>query len=167
MENKFEKDFIDLFRSKIYQRCKILVNDMRPVVTQVKLFVDNILLSPEKGDGSYTYRISNIVDLIVDIENNKLKNHEWLLCTNQDVNNTLITFDIDNVNTVFSGNKKEFKKLMEDSSIENYPKELFGKGLVCLIECVEDILNGEEIKEDVEIFELFKIGNNGENNVII
>lgn len=167
MVNKFEKEFTESLRAKIYEKCKILINDMTPVVTQVKMFVENILLSPEKGDGSYTYRISNSVDLLVVIDNGKLKSHEWILCTNQKVDNTMINFDIDNVNAVFSTCKKTFKKLMMDSSIENYPKELFGKAFVCFIDCVSDVLKGDDIKEEIEIYELFKLGNNGENNVII
>lgn len=47
-----------------------------------------------------------------------------------------------------------------------FPKDLYGKALVVLAETVTDFINKETLFEEMDIFELFKLGNNGENNII-
>lgn len=168
MASKFEKEFEMKFRKKIYERCSILINDMEPVIKEVRLFIDKILSSPLMGDDRYTYRISNIIDYSILVQDERIEEKDWRICLNDNVVGTLILIDFENIEKVFK--KKQKKELLrileEEEEIIGFPEELLGKAFICFVETAGDILKGEAINDDEPVFDIFIMSNNGENNIV-
>lgn len=162
----FEYKFTLYFRSKIFENCRILVNDMEPVISAVDLFIKNILLSPEGDSSEITYRISKGVDLYVKKQNGTIKKYKWFRCTNQELDNDIIELDINNINEFFDSFRKEYFKTLKENNILEYPKELFGKAFVCCIEAISDYLEVMNIEGEEDIYNIFKLSNNGDCNIL-
>lgn len=167
MLSKFEKEFELKFRAKIFERCSILINDMGPVIKEIKIFIDKILSSPLMGDDRYTYRISNIIDYSILVQDEEIKEYDWRICLNDNVEGTLIFIDFENIEKVFKKKqKKELMGLLEEENINDFPEDLLGKAFICFIETVDDILKGEPIQDEQSLFDIFIMSNNGDNNIV-
>lgn len=166
MSNKNDFRYnLDLnFRCKIFERCKVLVNDISPVIKELELFIKNILLSPSTGDSKIIYRI-NSIELYKETKNDMIKEFKWELNTNQDSEAEIIELTLDNIQELFEEKKKDFMKTLQDEEID-FPLVLFGKVFICFADTISDYLNKDNLIEKQDVYNILVLDNNGENNII-
>lgn len=163
-KNDFKYNMDLNFRCKIFKNCKVLVNDMKPVIKELDLFIKNILLSPTPGDSKIIYRI-NSIELYKETKNEIIKEFKWELNTNQDCEEEIIELNMETIQELFNDKKKEFLKLLQDEEVD-FPEVLFGKVFICFSEMISDYLNKTELIDKHEIYNILTLDNNGENNII-
>lgn len=169
MKNKcddFEYAFTLYFRHKIYEKCKVLVNDMAPVISELNVFIKEVLLNTEKEDSCVTYRVLDILDLYVEVKNSTIKRYKWFINTDQLLNNDIIEINYENVNSIFKSETKNFKSKLKEENIIDFPKELLYKTFVCFIETVGYYLEKIEVEEDINIYDIITLSTNGNNNIV-
>ena len=60
----------------------------------------------------------------------------------------------------------KLKELQEKEGIVDFPKDLYGKAFMILAITVTELLNKSELHEEMNLFDIFTISNNGNNNII-
>lgn len=155
------EEFIDLYRYNVYNRCRILVNEFTDVAKEIRLFVD-LKVKPYMTEKELTKVIFDGIELRKEDDNFVWSIHD----KNELKESGAKEFTLDEINSKFKGKKEFLKSLEEEYGIDMFPKDLYGKALVVLAETVTDFINKETLFEEMDIFELFKLGNNGENNII-
>ena len=159
--NDFEKRFDYYLCSVIYQNMKIMVNDINPIIEALKIFIDDIVLTP-KNDVRLVYRLSPFEIYINGDENIK----EYRIDNNQNYDCTIINLDVNNVTSYFKDEKNMyFDKLKEKDII--IPKELYGTLFVCLILSINHYIeNNIEFMEEINIHDMFIFSSVDGHNVI-
>ena len=159
--NDFEKRFDYYLCSVIYQNMKIMVNDINPIIEALKIFIDDIVLTP-KNDVILVYRLSPFEIYINGDENIK----EYRIDNNQNYDCTIINLDVNNVASYFKDEKNMyFDKLKEKDII--IPKELYGTLFVCLILSINHYIeNNIEFMEEMNIHDMFIFSSVDGHNVI-
>jgi len=125
----------------IYDELKILVNDIKPVIGALDIFINDIILTPKEN---IVYRVDNI-EVYVD-ENMQ----EFRLNDNQNYMCSVINLDIINVQKYFKDEKDDYFNKLKEKDI-NIPQELYGNIFICSLKAVEYFVNKKEI-DDVDMF---------------
>ena len=159
--NDFEKRFDYYLCSVIYQNMKIMVNDINPIIEALKIFIDDIVLTP-KNDVRLVYRLSPFEIYINGDENIK----EYRIDNNQNYDCTIINLDVNNVASYFKDEKNMyFDKLKEKDII--IPKELYGTLFVCLIISINHYIESNtKFMEEINIHDMFIFSSVDGHNVI-
>lgn len=159
--NDFEKRFDYYLCSVIYQNMKIMVNDINPIIEALKIFIDDIVLTP-KNDVRLVYRLSPFEIYINGDENIK----EYRIDNNQNYDCTIINLDVNNVASYFKDEKnKYFDKLKEKDII--IPKELYGTLFVCLILSINHYIESNtKFMEEINVHDMFIFSSVDGHNVI-
>lgn len=159
--NDFEKRFDYYLCSMIYQNMKIMVNDINPIIEALKIFIDDIVLTP-KNDVILVYRLSPFEIYINGNENIK----EYRIDNNQNYDCTIINLDINNVASYFKDEKNMyFDKLKEKDII--IPKELYGTLFVCLILSINHFIESNtKFMEEINVHDMFIFSSVDGHNVI-
>ena len=155
-------DIKEYFRYRLYNNCRILVNNLNDVISEVSMFLNNKIykflneqdeykrfvvcgiMIEREDDGNIKWRI---------LEQNEVAADADILLLNED--NIVEKFkDVDYVN-----NLKE--------TFENYPKELYGLSFISFMETMEYFLmNDKLIEEELNVFDICKLYSNTSNNII-
>jgi hypothetical protein len=140
---------------------KIMVNDINPIIEALKIFIDDIVLTP-KNDVRLVYRLSPFEIYINGDENIK----EYRIDNNQNYDCTIINLDLNNVASYFKDEKNMyFDKLKEKDII--IPKELYGTLFVCLILSINHYIESNiEFMEEINIHDMFIFSSVDGHNVI-
>ena len=150
----------EVYRYNIYKECHILVNDMNDVIEEVKLFLDNVVYPYLKNEDKPNKII--IDDISIRYEDNEII---WSIVLPGQINDDGICIDIYNVKEVFNVNDEYIKIVKEKYS--DFPKELFIKSWMMFMKSLSTIIFSETIiNEELNVFDICKIGNNGHNNVV-
>ena len=159
--NDFEKRFDYYLCSVIYQNMKIMVNDINPIIEALKIFIDDIVLTP-KNDVRLVYRLSPFEIYINGDENIK----EYRIDNNQNYDCTIINLDVNNVASYFKDEKNMyFDKLKEKDII--IPKELYGTLFVCLILNINHYIESNtKFMEEINVHDMFIFNSVDGHNVI-
>ena len=134
--NDFEKRFDLYLCSMIFQKMKIMVNDMNPIIESLKIFINDIILSP-KNDVRLVYRLSPF-EIYIDMDEN-IK--EYRIDNDQKYDCTIINLDLNNVASYF----KEEKESNEDQEESIDDMQHTSKGSKSFI---EQMMKDEENEED-------------------
>ena len=140
---------------------KIMVNDINPIIEALKIFIDDIVLTP-KNDVRLVYRLSPFEIYINGDENIK----EYRIDNNQNYDCTIINLDVNNVASYFKDEKNMyFDKLKEKDII--IPKELYGTLFVCLILSINHYIESNtKFMEEINVHDMFIFNSVDGHNVI-
>lgn len=155
------EEFMDLYRYRIFERCKIMVNDLTDVFKEIDLFIEKRVKLYLRDKG-YSKLIIDGIELRYEEDNFVWSIHD----KNELVDPNAKEILFDDVNKTFKAGKEFLKYIDEEEGIILFPKELYGKALVVLAETTSEFIQREELIEEMEISNIFKIGNNGVNNII-
>lgn len=155
------EEFIDLYRYKIYNKCNILVNDLSDILKEVKLFINDKII-PFLIEEDYTKLVFDGIELVQTDDNFIWSVHDKDELV--DFNSKQIT--IDEINNLFKGEKEFLNNLEKDHGIELFPKDLYGKAFMIFAETVTEFLESRELYSNIDLFGIFKLDNNGHNNII-
>jgi hypothetical protein len=147
----------NVYRFKLYEECRILVNDLTDVITELKTFIDKKFYPFVKEEGKRVV-VSNIE---ISFENNKFV---WRLFDRNDLDENVIKLNRYDIEDKFPGKDEYFIEIRQ--TLENYPKAFYCYSFICFIDTIEHVLKGEELKETYEVFDICKIEFNGENNIV-
>ena len=148
----------ELYRYNIYKECRILVNDMNDVIEEVKLFLDSVV---------YPYLKNGNGPIIVDNISIRFENDEiiWSIVLPDQIIDEGLYIDVYNVKETFNVNDEYVEIVKEKYS--DFPKELFVKSWMMFMKSLSTIIFSETIiNEELNVFDICKIGNNGHNNVV-
>jgi hypothetical protein len=148
----------ELYRYNIYKECRILVNDMNDVIEEVKLFLDSVV---------YPYLKNGNSPIIVDNISIRFEDDEiiWSIVLPDQIIDEGLYIDIYNVKETFNVNDEYVEIVKEKYS--DFPKELFVKSWMMFMKSLSTIIFSETIiNEELNVFDICKIGNNGHNNVV-
>lgn len=154
------------FRSTIFDTCRVLINDMTPVIKELQLFIKDILLSPDKRDGKIIYRADSI-ELYKETKNDMIKEFKWSLNTNQDPDDDteIVELNLNNIQSLFKEKKKEFFKKLKDEEID-FPATMYGLVFICFSKLISEELKQKELIGEQNVYNIITLDNNGENNII-
>lgn len=125
----------------IYNELKILINNIKPVIKALDMFINDIILTPKEN---IVYRVDNI-EIYID-ENMQ----EFRINDNQNYICSVINLDTSNVQKYFKDEKDDYFNKLKEKDI-NIPQELYGNLFVCSLKAVEYFVDKKEI-DDVDIF---------------
>jgi hypothetical protein len=148
-------DIKEYFRFRIYENSRILVNNMKDVISETQIFLDEKI-----------YPLINEQRLIIEEielskENDKII---WRIIEKDEINNTpTLYIDSNNITELIDVDYiKNIKEKMED-----YPKELCGISLLSFMETINHFVYSEEKIDDVyNVFDICMLSSNNNNNVV-
>ena len=158
--NDFEKRFDLYLCSMIFQKMKIMVNDMNPIIESLKIFINDIILSP-KNDVRLVYRLSPF-EIYIDMDEN-IK--EYRIDNDQKFDCTIINLDLNNVASYFKEEKESYFDKLKELNI-NIPNELYGTSFICFISAINYFIENVKFTEEVNIHDIFIFSSINEQNVI-
>lgn len=158
--NDFEKRFDLYLCSMIFQKMKIMVNDMNPIIESLKIFINDIILSP-KNDVRLVYRLSPF-EIYIDMDEN-IK--EYRIDNDQKYDCTIINLDLNNVASYFKEEKESYFDKLKELNI-NIPNELYGTAFICFIAAINYFIENVKFTEEVNIHDIFIFSSINEQNVI-
>ena len=148
-------DIKEYFRFRVYENSRILVNNMKDVISEAQIFLEKKiypLVNEQRviiEEIELVHEDNKIVWRIV--EKNELNNIPTLYI---DGNSIVELLDVDYV--------KEIKEKLND-----YPKELCGFSLLSFMETINHFVYSEEKVDDIyNVFDICMLANNGNNNVV-
>jgi hypothetical protein len=150
------EDFKNLFRHMLYKHCNILVNDLSEVIDEVSTFIHEKVepYIKESGDRLVVHGIELIYD------DNKII---WKLFDGDFTNVLLVDFS--NIDYIFEDKGEYILKIKQ--KYEHYPKEFYNKSFFAFMDALADLVYSSEfIEEELNVFDLCILHNNGENNII-
>ena len=147
----------NVYRFKLYEECRILVNDLTDVIKELKMFVEKKFY-PFVKEEEKRIVISNIE---ITFENDKFV---WRLFDRNDIDENVLRIDRFNIRDIFPGIDEYIIEVRQ--TLEKYPKELYCYSFICFIDTIEHILKGEELKETYSVFDICKVEFNGEINIV-
>jgi hypothetical protein len=149
-------DFKEYFRYRIYDNCRILVNNLDDVIHEVKTFVEKVIYP----NISETNRIV-IEGISLMNENNKIT---WNLVEPNEITNiSTIRLDKDNILEIFD--KETYAKDFDMN--EGYPKVLYGLSFISFMETIAYFMIQDNlINEATNIFDICILSSNGVNNIV-
>lgn len=156
-----KEEFMDLYRYRIFEKCKIMVNDLTDVFKEIDLFIEKRVKLYLRDKG-YSKLIFDGIELRVEDEQFVWSVHD----KDELIDPNAKEITIEEVNKKFKAGKEFLKYIDEEEGIILFPKELYGKALMILAETTSEFIQREVLIEEMDIFGIFKIGNNGENNII-
>lgn len=151
------EEIINLLRFKIYNECNVLVIDLSQVIEEIKSFINEKIYG-YYDENEFDKMIFGSVELYKEIDKFKWQYHnkEIISETND------IEIRLNEINDLFKG-KDEF---YDKHGLLNFPKTLYGNAFMCLMLVISDILESSKLWDETDIFEIFKLHNNGEFNYI-
>lgn len=158
--NDFEKRFDLYLCSMIFQKMKIMVNDMNPIIESLKIFINDIILSP-KNDVRLVYRLSPF-EIYIDMDEN-IK--EYRIDNDQKYDCTIINLDLNNVASYFKEEKESYFDKLKELNI-NIPNELYGTSFICFIAAINYFIENVKFTEEVNIHDILIFSSINEQNVI-
>lgn len=151
------EEIINLLRFKIYNECNVLVIDLSQVIEEIKSFINEKIYG-YYDENEFDKMIFGSVELYKEIDKFKWQYHnkEIISETND------LEIRLNEINDLFKG-KDEF---YDNHGLLNFPKTLYGNAFMCLMLVISDILESSKLWDETDIFEIFKLHNNGEFNYI-
>lgn len=151
----------DYYRFKLYENCRILVNNLNDPIKEVSMFLDKII---------YPFIINNedyeriVVDNIeISYENEKIV---WRIVENNELN-IKITKELNVFNIIDLLKDKEDYINEIKNSMNDFPKELFGLSFISFMQTISHFIYSDELIDDIiNVFDICMISNNGNNNVV-
>lgn len=155
MDNKVK----ELYRYNVYKDCRVLVNDMKDVISELKLFLNDIV---------YPYLLNEENHNKIIVDNISIENDDgdirWSIVLTEPIDD-VIFIDKDIVKDVLVVDDKYVEKVKEQYS--DFPKELFAYSWISFMKTLSTIIFGDTIiNEEINVFDICKLGNNGHNNVV-
>lgn len=151
----------DLFRYKLFTNCRILVNDMTPIIKFTQDFIYEKVIP-------YVKEVEGCDRLVFDGIEVRIENEQivWSQYKKDDLYEVVTTkVKKDNLNELFGNGEDIIDNLKAQDII--VPKELYGNSFLCLAEVITDILYKEKLVGDVyNIYNIFMLSDNGSNNII-
>lgn len=151
----------DYYRFKIYENCRILVNNLKDPIEEVSMFLDKVI---------YPFIINNeeyeriVVDNIeISYENEKIV---WRIIENNELKlKSTKELTLYNITDIFD-NKEEYLNEVR-SMMNDFPKELYGLSFISFMQTISHFVYSEELIDDIiNVFDICMISNNGNNNVV-
>lgn len=151
----------DYYRFKLYENCRILVNNLKDPIEEISMFLDKILYPFILNNEEYERVVVDNIEITY--ENEKfvwriVENNELNIKSTKELNLYNVTDLIDSKEEYLS----EVKKLMND-----FPKELFGLSFISFMQTISHFVYNDELIDDViNVFDICMLSNNGHNNVV-
>ena len=148
-------DIKEYFRFRLYEDSRILVNNMKDVISEVQIFLDKKI-----------YPLANEQRVIIEEielmrEGDKIV---WRIVEKDEINN-IPTLYID-ANSIVELLDADYVKEIKEK-LNDYPKELCGFSLLAFMETINHFVYSEEKIDDVyNVFDICMLANNGNNNVV-
>ena len=145
----------EYFRFRLYEDSRILVNNMKDVISEVQIFLDKKI-----------YPLANEQRVIIEEielmrEGDKIV---WRIVEKDEINN-IPTLYID-ANSIVELLDADYVKEIKEK-LNDYPKELCGFSLLAFMETINHFVYSEEKIDDVyNVFDICMLANNGNNNVV-
>lgn len=141
-----ELRFTYYYQKVLYDNTNILVNDMKDIIEALKLFINDIVLTPKE---EIVYKI-NSIDIYLN-ENDVV----YINDSNQIYDRDIKKLDIMNVEEYFKKYKDTYFEKLKELKI-NIPTELYGKIFICFIISLEYFIRLDNI-DDTNIYDLVTI----------
>lgn len=154
-------DIKDYYRFKLYENCRILVNNLKDPIEEISMFLDKILYPFILNNEEYERVVVDNIEITY--ENEKfvwriVENNELNIKSTKELNLYNVTDLIDNKEEYLN----EVKKIMND-----FPKELFGLSFISFMQTISHFIYNDKLIDDViNVFDICMISNNGHNNVV-
>ena len=151
----------DYYRFKLYENCRILVNNLNDPIKEVSMFLDEII---------YPFIINNedyeriVVDNIeISYENEKIV---WRIVENNELNiKTTKELNVFNIIDLLKDKEDYINEIK--NSMNDFPKELFGLSFISFMQTISHFVYSDELIDDIiNVFDICMISNNGNNNVV-
>jgi hypothetical protein len=144
----------------LYKNCRILVNDLTEVTKELSMFLEKKVYKFIATDEKYIGII--IDDIIIKYD----EDIEWRIKeSNEIIEENIFKLDLYNIEEIFDGKDEYIKEIKEE--LVTFPKELYGKSFISFIQTLSKFIYSDElINEEIDIFGLCKLSNNGKNNII-
>ena len=145
----------EYFRFRLYEDSRILVNNMKDVISEVQIFLDKKI-----------YPLANEQRVIIEEielmrEGDKIV---WRIVEKDEINN-IPTLYID-ANSIVELLDADYVKEIKEK-LNDYPKELCGFSLLAFMETINHFVYSEEKVDDIyNVFDICMLANNGNNNVV-
>ena len=145
----------EYFRFRLYEDSRILVNNMKDVISEVQIFLDKKI-----------YPLANEQRVIIEEielmrEGDKIV---WRIVEKDEINN-IPTLYID-ANSIVELLDADYVKEIKEK-LNDYPKELCGFSLLAFMETINHFVYGEEKIDDVyNVFDICMLSSNCSNNVV-
>lgn len=151
----------DYYRFKLYENCRILVNNLKDPIEEISMFLDKILYPFILNNEEYERVI--VENIEITYENEKFV---WRIVENNELNiKSTKELNLYNIGDLIDGKEdylNEVKKLMND-----FPKELFGLSFISFMQTISHFVYNDELIDDViNVFDICMLSNNGHNNVV-
>lgn len=151
----------DYYRFKLYENCRILVNNLKDPIEEISMFLDKII---------YPFIINNedyeriVVDNIeISYENEKIV---WRIVENNELNiKTTKELNVFNIIDLLKDKEEYINEIK--NSMNDFPKELFGLSFISFMQTISHFVYSDELIDDIiNVFDICMISNNGNNNVV-
>lgn len=154
-------DIKDYYRFKLYENCRILVNNLKDPIEEISMFLDKILYPFILNNEEYERVV--VENIEITYENEKFV---WRIVENNELNiKSTKELNLYNIGDLIDGKEdylNEVKKLMND-----FPKELFGLSFISFMQTISHFIYNDKLIDDViNVFDICMISNNGHNNVV-
>lgn len=154
-------DIKDYYRFKLYENCRILVNNLKDPIEEISMFLDKILYPFILNNEEYERVVVDNIEITYENER-----FVWRIVENNELNiKSTKELNLYNVTDLFDGKEdylSEVKKLMND-----FPKELFGLSFISFMQTISHFIYNDKLIDDViNVFDICMISNNGHNNVV-
>lgn len=151
----------DYYRFKLYENCRILVNNLKDPIEEISMFLDKILYPFILNNEEYERVV--VENIEITYENEKFV---WRIVENNELNiKSTKELNLYNIGDLIDGKEdylNEVKKLMND-----FPKELFGLSFISFMQTISHFVYNDELIDDViNVFDICMLSNNGHNNVV-
>lgn len=150
-------DIKEYFRYRIYENSRILVNNLKDVIEETKVFLDKKI---------YPYLKENderiiISDIELVYEDEKIV---WRIIEKNELNDKpTLKLDLYNIKELFMDEEyvKDIKEKYSD-----YPKELCGVSLYSFMEAISYFVYQDELIETLNVCDICMLSNNENNNIV-
>lgn len=154
-------DIKDYYRFKLYENCRILVNNLKDPIEEISMFLDKILYPFILNNEEYERVVVDNIEITYENERfvwRIVENNELNIKSTKELNLYNVTDLIDNKEEYLN----EVKKIMND-----FPKELIGLSFISFMQTISHFIYNDKLIDDViNVFDICMISNNGHNNVV-
>lgn len=152
-------DIKEYYRYRLYENCRILVNNLKEPLNEICMFLEKKLYPFIKDNG-----IRIVVEGIeITYEDER---YVWRIVEENEINYTSTKkLDIYNILDLFDDKDEYINEVKEN--LETFPKELYGLSFISFMETISYfVFNDELIPDIINVFDICMISNNGSNNVV-
>lgn len=149
-------DIKEYFRYRIYENSKILVNNLKDVIEETKVFLDKKIYPYLKENDERI--IINDIELVY--EDEKVV---WRIIEKNEINDKpTLNLDLTNIRDFIDD---EYFKNIKEQYLD-YPKDLCGISLYSFMESISYFIYQDELIETVNVCDICILSNNGNNNIV-